>query len=101
MTDIHLPRAWNILWLFTAPFVTLVLFIFCILKNEPLTYPNGSPYPNWAMGLGYILSSCSMIVIPGYALYYMLAKNKKISYMERLRLGFSVPDDLVTGAQKT
>ncbi|MFH4974931.1 hypothetical protein AB6A40_001640 [Gnathostoma spinigerum] len=97
MTDIHLPKAWNILWLFTAPCVTLLLFIFCVVKNEPLTYPNGEQYPKWAIGFGYFLSSCSMVVIPGYALYYMLTKNKKISLIERLRRGVCVPDDLVTG----
>jgi hypothetical protein len=50
-----------------------------------LTYINNDneEYPLWAEVFGFFLSSCSMAVIPGYALYHMfISKHDKLTPME-------------------
>lgn len=38
---------------------------------QPLRYPWGENYSFSVELLGLLLSSCSMVVIPGYAIYYL------------------------------
>uniref|UniRef100_A0A914XJA4 Transporter n=1 Tax=Plectus sambesii TaxID=2011161 RepID=A0A914XJA4_9BILA len=63
---------WSVVWKYTAPAITLVLFFMCIFKYQPLTYPNGTEYPTWAGVFGIFLSLASMVVIPGFAIYFLL-----------------------------
>jgi len=42
---------------------------------EPLRYPSGEEYPFWAEAFGWGLSACSIVVIPGYMLYYCFNSN--------------------------
>ncbi|VDK58151.1 unnamed protein product [Cylicostephanus goldi] len=82
MVGIKLSYIWIIVWKFAAPATSLLLFFFCLIYYHPLKYPTGEDYPVWANAFGWFLSSCSMIVIPGYALYYLLCTNKHISIKE-------------------
>lgn len=59
-----------------------MLFVFCLIMYHPLKYPNGKNYPIWAEIFGFILSACSMIVIPIYALFYLFIKPKSVSLKE-------------------
>ena len=59
-----------------------MLFVFCIVYYHPVKYPTGADFPVWANAFGWFLSSCSMIVIPGYAVYYMLFTNKHLTMKE-------------------
>ncbi|VDN53151.1 unnamed protein product [Dracunculus medinensis] len=58
------------------------LFFFCIIKYQPLKYPNGDSYPVAAEIFGIFLSSCSIISIPSYAIYHLFIKTKKGSLKE-------------------
>ncbi|KAF7634743.1 hypothetical protein Mgra_00005891 [Meloidogyne graminicola] len=86
----------NILWKYTAPLSALILFICCLVMYEPLRYPTGKHYPYWAEAFGFTLSSCSMIVIPGYALYYLFNRGDNLSPLERFRRGIHPPSDFET-----
>lgn len=59
-----------------------VLFFFCIYKYQRLKYPTGENFPIWSEIFGFFLSSCSMIVIPGYAIYYLFSVNLDSSISE-------------------
>ena len=87
----------NILWKYTAPLSALILFICCLVMYEPLRYPNGQNYPYWAEAFGFCLSACSMVVIPGYALYYMFHKRDNLTPLERFRRGIHPPRELDIG----
>uniref|UniRef100_A0A0R3RNI3 Sodium-and chloride-dependent GABA transporter 1 n=1 Tax=Elaeophora elaphi TaxID=1147741 RepID=A0A0R3RNI3_9BILA len=117
MVGIQLWACWIIVWKFITPFVTAasffckirtktkknrnnyfqILFLFCIYKYQPLKYPTGENFPIWAEIFGFFLSSCSMVVIPGYAIYYLLTVNLDYSTNERLRRGLHPPSDFETG----
>lgn len=56
--------------------------MFCIVYYKPVQYPDLSDFPIWANVFGWFLSSCSMIVIPGYALYYLFFTNKHLTLNE-------------------
>ncbi|KAH7727103.1 SNF-3 protein [Aphelenchoides avenae] len=84
----------TILWKFTAPIVTATLFIFCVVMYHPLKYPNGEDYPMWASVFGLCLSACSMVVIPGYAIYYLFCQNTNLTLAERWQKGIHPPPDL-------
>uniref|UniRef100_A0AC35U4U0 Transporter n=1 Tax=Rhabditophanes sp. KR3021 TaxID=114890 RepID=A0AC35U4U0_9BILA len=93
MIGIRPSRIWNVMWKFCSPTVTMLLFIFCIIMYHPLKYPNGKDFPVWAEILGFMLSSCSMVVIPGYAIYYLFVKNRHLTFKERLHKGLHPPSN--------
>uniref|UniRef100_A0A915AK12 Transporter n=1 Tax=Parascaris univalens TaxID=6257 RepID=A0A915AK12_PARUN len=87
MIGLNASRMWNIIWKIISPAVTAVLFIFCVLKYKPLKYPTGEDYPLWAEVFGFFLSSCSMIVIPLYAFYFLLVAKADVPLKQKLRQG--------------
>ncbi|MCP9263681.1 Sodium- and chloride-dependent betaine transporter [Dirofilaria immitis] len=97
MIGIELWSCWIIIWKFITPSVVGILFFFCIYKYQPLKYPTGENFPIWAEMFGFFLSSCSMVVIPGYAIYNLCFLNLGGSTKERLRHGLQPPSDLETG----
>lgn len=59
-----------------------ILFIMCLVYYTPAKYSNGNDFPLWANVFGWFLSSCSILVIPGYALYYLLFTNKHLTFWQ-------------------
>ncbi|KAF7633084.1 hypothetical protein Mgra_00007513 [Meloidogyne graminicola] len=94
MVGVYPLPCFTFLWKFTAPFSTLILFLLYIIMFEPLTGPNKKEYPFWAEAFGFFLSACSMIVIPGYALYYLFNTNDNIGPITRFRRGMHPPSEL-------
>ncbi|GMT15082.1 hypothetical protein PFISCL1PPCAC_6379, partial [Pristionchus fissidentatus] len=88
MTGIQLSGIWVLLWKFASPLTSFLLFIFCVVYYKPLYYAGThQPYPTWANVFGFFLSSCSMLSIPLYALYYLIFENRHLSFKERLIRG--------------
>ncbi|XP_061474412.1 sodium- and chloride-dependent taurine transporter isoform X2 [Rhineura floridana] len=51
-------------WIFITPVLCVGCFVFSLAKYTPLTYNKMYIYPEWAIGLGWILALSSMICIP-------------------------------------
>lgn len=50
------------------------IFLITIYDYTPLMYPDKmTPYPSWAMGLGFSMSLLSMLTIPVYAVYCLVS----------------------------
>ena len=65
-----------------------ILFFVLVTQHKPLEYSNGEPYPQWAEVFGFALSLCSMLCIPGYAIFYMI-KAPGATWRDRLRTGLT------------
>ena len=65
---------WMLCWGGIAPAVMGIIFLFYCFKWEPVKY-GSVEYPNWAHGIGFLMSFSSMMWIPGYALYYLATNN--------------------------
>ena len=65
---------WMLCWGGIAPAVMGVIFLFYCFKWEPVKY-GSVEYPNWAHGIGFLMSFSSMMWIPGYALYYLATNS--------------------------
>ncbi|XP_025410983.1 sodium- and chloride-dependent taurine transporter-like isoform X5 [Sipha flava] len=65
---------WYICWVYLAPFVMITVFIFYVIKYEPVMYGTHYRYPWWGEGLGITISLMSMIWIPLYAVYYLMSE---------------------------
>lgn len=64
---------WHYCWKYTAPIVCVVIFAITVYDYTPIMYPDGqTPYPTWAMVIGFIFSTVSMLCIPAYAVYYLI-----------------------------
>lgn len=50
------------------------VFIFFVIKYEPVKYGSHYTYPWWGEGLGIAISLMSMIWIPLYAAYYLITE---------------------------
>jgi solute carrier family 6 GABA transporter-like protein 1 len=94
MLGFKITKVWLVFWKFTAPFVTAVLFIFCIVMYSPLKYPSGADFPMWAEFFGFFLSSCSMLCIPAYAIYYLFCKKSDLTVKEKFQKGIHPPKNL-------
>jgi len=64
---------WYLCWKFFAPAVMLSVFIFYCISYQPVTYGDNYAYPKWAEFMGLCMSFTSMIWVPGYAIYYLIA----------------------------
>ena len=47
----------------TPPVLFQGIFLFSVIKYQPLTYEE-RPYPKWAEGLGWIIACASMLCVP-------------------------------------
>ncbi|XGW07543.1 hypothetical protein V3C99_010590 [Haemonchus contortus] len=97
MVGITVSYPWVLIWKYAAPATCAVLFFFCLIYYRPIKYPTGEDYPVWANVFGFFLSSCSMVVIPGYAVYYMLFTNRHLSMKAKFLKGIKAPDIIETG----
>ncbi|XP_050546751.1 sodium- and chloride-dependent GABA transporter 2-like [Daktulosphaira vitifoliae] len=78
---------WYICWVYLAPLVMITVFVFFIIKYEPVTYGKSYTYPWWGEGLGIFISLLSMIWIPLYALYYLITQPGTLQ--QRLKRGIT------------
>ncbi|CCD63487.1 Sodium- and chloride-dependent betaine transporter [Caenorhabditis elegans] len=100
MIGVTLPKGIEYVWKFCAPATSLVLFVFCVVYYHPVKYPDGKDFPFWANAFGWFLSSCSMVVIPGYAIYYLFFTNKHLTLKERVRKGLNLDGSFESPAKK-
>ncbi|XP_043281772.1 sodium- and chloride-dependent GABA transporter 1-like [Venturia canescens] len=73
MMGIRMNKFWHICLLVFAPVIMAFIFVFQCVQYTPLKYGSNYEYPTWAEVLGFFFSFSSMIWIPGYAIYYLLA----------------------------
>lgn len=84
----HKPNLfWFLCWKYFAPAVMAGVFCFYIYSFEPVAYGKNYTYPKWAEMLGICLSLCSMLWVPGYAIYYLVTQPG--TFRENLRTGLS------------
>uniref|UniRef100_A0A0N4VAJ8 Solute carrier family 6 member 1, like n=1 Tax=Enterobius vermicularis TaxID=51028 RepID=A0A0N4VAJ8_ENTVE len=87
MIGYYPSRWWKFCWVFATPAVCMGVFIFGIVKYEPLRIAAYNyDYPLWGHILGWFLSLSSMLCIPGYALYLWISTEG--SFFEKFELLF-------------
>ncbi|XP_026282924.1 sodium- and chloride-dependent GABA transporter 1-like [Frankliniella occidentalis] len=86
MTGVRPGPFWRLCWLVLAPAVMLVIFLWSVVQYLPMRYGDYD-YPGWGEAVGLLISCASMLWIPGYAVYYMLAT--KGTFAERLAQGLT------------
>uniref|UniRef100_A0A670I640 Sodium- and chloride-dependent taurine transporter n=1 Tax=Podarcis muralis TaxID=64176 RepID=A0A670I640_PODMU len=70
-------------WIIITPVLCVGCFIFSLAKYTPLTYNKVYIYPQWAIGLGWILALSSMVCIPLVMLIRILQSDG--SLIERVK----------------
>ncbi|XP_052869003.1 sodium- and chloride-dependent GABA transporter ine [Anopheles cruzii] len=59
--------------LVAVPLLLISLWIFSLINYEAPTYHNGKySYPGWAHGLGWAITSASLVCIPSYGVYQIV-----------------------------
>lgn len=72
-------------WVIAAPLLIFAVWIFCLIDYEAPTYNKGQyHYPVWAVVLGWLISSLSILCIPLYAIY-IFAKQPGTTFLDKLR----------------
>lgn len=88
----------KICWLVITPLMIFSLWVFLIIDYEPPTYNNGAyHYPKWAIAIGWIICSLSIICIPGYMIV-ILVRSPGSTFMEKFRN--SIKSDLMDKCPK-
>ncbi|CAH1777693.1 unnamed protein product [Owenia fusiformis] len=75
---------WKMCWRFLTPGLVLFIFCFIIITHVPVTYGDYT-YPDWAIGVGWILAVVSFVPIPEYACYRIYNTDAS-TFVQRLRL---------------
>ncbi|OCT85787.1 sodium- and chloride-dependent taurine transporter [Xenopus laevis] len=70
-------------WTVITPLLCVGCFIFSLAKYAPLTYNKYYVYPDWAIGLGWVLALSSMICIP-LVMVFRIARSEG-SLIERIK----------------
>ncbi|XP_069111626.1 sodium- and chloride-dependent creatine transporter 1-like isoform X2 [Argopecten irradians] len=68
-----------ICWKYLSPLLCMGLLVAKLIVFQPLKYNRTYEYPNWAQGFGLMLSISSMVCIPVYAIYKLLAAKGTIT----------------------
>ncbi|KAK9881778.1 hypothetical protein WA026_017296 [Henosepilachna vigintioctopunctata] len=85
MTGKHPGWYFKFCWVIATPLMIISLWIFLLIDYAPPTYNNGYyEYPEWAIVLGWIVASSSLLCIPIYMIY-MFMKSPGESLLEKLR----------------
>ncbi|XP_048522305.1 sodium- and chloride-dependent GABA transporter ine isoform X2 [Dendroctonus ponderosae] len=93
MTGRHPGCFIKMCWLVITPLMIFALWVFLIIDYEPPTYNNGAyHYPQWAIVIGWIICSLSIICIPAYMIIVIFQSPGK-TLMEKLKN--SVKSDLI------
>ncbi|XP_014241505.1 sodium- and chloride-dependent glycine transporter 2-like isoform X1 [Cimex lectularius] len=74
---------WRITWVFFAPVILGVIFVYSLIVYKPLRYENYD-YPDWADGIGWALAGISTLQIPLWAIV-VLCKTKSTTFMGKMR----------------
>nr|XP_032828162.1 sodium- and chloride-dependent GABA transporter 3-like [Petromyzon marinus] len=86
-------------WMFVTPGICASIFLFSLIKYQPLTYNKTYTYPDWGYGIGWMLALSSMICIPIGGGYKLLTTTG--TFRERLqKLVTPSPDLPVPGASR-
>lgn len=48
------------------------MFIFSLVKYEPLKYNDEYVYPTWGYVMGWLMAAASMVVPPGFIVYKLV-----------------------------
>ncbi|KAM4722471.1 sodium- and chloride-dependent taurine transporter [Rhinophrynus dorsalis] len=70
-------------WTVVTPVLCVGCFIFSLAKYTPLTYNKYYTYPDWAIGLGWVLALSSMICIPMVVVFRIVRSDG--SLIERIK----------------
>ncbi|KAF7989109.1 hypothetical protein HCN44_007419 [Aphidius gifuensis] len=63
---------WRVCWKFIAPIFILFIIVYGLLGYEPLSYEEYT-YPAWANIIGWLITSSSIAMIPGIAIYKLIS----------------------------
>ncbi|XP_075552641.1 sodium- and chloride-dependent GABA transporter 1-like [Dermacentor variabilis] len=74
-------------WTVFAPVMCVAIFLFSVIKYQPLVYAKTYTYPWWGEMLGWFMALASMVMIPAYMIYFLLTTPG--SLRQRIRAGLS------------
>ncbi|XP_066247922.1 sodium- and chloride-dependent GABA transporter ine-like isoform X2 [Euwallacea similis] len=98
MTGRHPGLFFKTCWLVITPLTIFALWVFLIIDYEPPTYNNGAyHYPRWAIVIGWIICSLSIICIPGYMIIVFISAPGS-SLIEKFKN--SIKSDLIDKCPK-
>ncbi|NXE03897.1 S6A12 protein, partial [Lophotis ruficrista] len=88
-------RPWpliKICWLVFTPGLCLAVFLFSLIKYEPLKYNNSYMYPPWGYVVGWLMALSSMVCVPLHAIFILLKTKGPLK--QRLAQLISPAEDL-------
>ncbi|XP_064612062.1 sodium-dependent serotonin transporter-like [Liolophura sinensis] len=83
---------WQVCWTVVSPVLILLLFVLSFISYNPPLYGKDDPFPDWAVGLGWMISASSLVCIPSY-MFYRLVFVQKGSLKERITQSI-VPEEV-------
>ncbi|KAH8022516.1 hypothetical protein HPB51_025079 [Rhipicephalus microplus] len=72
-------------WSIFIPVMCVAIFLFSVIKYQPIVYAKTYAYPWWGEMLGWFMALASMIMIPAYMIYFLLTTPGSIR--ERILAG--------------
>lgn len=74
---------YRICWKYLAPILNMAIFLFSIVKYEPLKYNKKYEYPYWGHMIGWTLALSSIVCIP-IRMIVVIRRSEGNTFMEKL-----------------
>ncbi|XP_077104382.1 sodium- and chloride-dependent GABA transporter 2-like isoform X2 [Siphateles boraxobius] len=75
MTNSRPNYMFMLCWKYLTPLVSLVSFVYSMVKYKPLTFNRWYVYPDWAYALGWLLALSSILMVPGCAVIRLFTEK--------------------------
>uniref|UniRef100_A0A6B0VEL9 Transporter n=1 Tax=Ixodes ricinus TaxID=34613 RepID=A0A6B0VEL9_IXORI len=59
-------------WSIIVPAMCVAIFLFSVVKYQPVVYANTYAYPWWGEMMGWFMALVSMVMIPAYMIYFFI-----------------------------
>uniref|UniRef100_A0A1E1X6L8 Transporter n=1 Tax=Amblyomma aureolatum TaxID=187763 RepID=A0A1E1X6L8_9ACAR len=80
-------RLLRLCWSVLVPAMCVAIFLFSVIKYQPLVYAKTYAYPWWGEMLGWLMALVSMFMIPTYMIYFLATTPGTLR--QRIRAGMS------------
>ncbi|CAD5111493.1 DgyrCDS801 [Dimorphilus gyrociliatus] len=82
---------WRIMWSFVTPAIMLFVMIFSFIDYSGAKF-GSYIYPNWANGVGWCLTAIVVVLVPAYAIYFLVRLDER-NLLEKLKVSIRPTKD--------
>ncbi|XP_059144574.1 sodium- and chloride-dependent glycine transporter 1-like [Physella acuta] len=91
----HVWPYWIFCWSFSTPVLIMALFLYRMVQYKPLTYSDGTPFPEFAQAVGWTLLSVVLCPLPLWFFWkcWSTCRNPEVTSLRQWTKAMFTPTD--------